>query len=116
VEARRIFFTNVFLLEDNSKGNKSDTKDLKLEVSFRKRTEIREQSANAQGLHEVIDKNIVERLKEENLDEMFPGEEGSQNMIEWIWQELEPYAELVNCELYKVALWDTSASKVELIK
>lgn len=123
MENKRIFITNVssfkYICRDTkNKGNCGTTEiyDYKLETTVRKKASWTGAVVNAESLNKVVEKNIVNKLEKQGLDENIEVDETSESIIQWVWQELEPYMELVNCELYRVALWDTPTSKIEMLR
>jgi 6-pyruvoyl-tetrahydropterin synthase len=120
MENRRVYLTNLFSLECSYKNPEGEPKikrcSFKLEVTVRKKIEHIGSGVDLESLKEVVDKNLVKRLEKQSLDDIIPMEAMCENLVDWIWHELEPYVELVNCELYKVGLWESPTSKIELAK
>jgi len=67
-------------------------------------------------LKTIVKKNIIEKLDHQYLNELLPMRTTCENISFWIWEELEPYIELINCKLEKITLYETADSKVDIVR
>lgn len=123
MDSKRIFHTNLFSFDSfhrkepcQSKTKGEYNNSYKLEVTISKKVLQPGLTANSDSLKDVVEKNIIKKINNQCLDNIIPNEINNQNLVTWIWNELQPYIELLNCELEKVALWDTPTSKTEMVR
>ncbi|MGE5328067.1 MAG: 6-carboxytetrahydropterin synthase QueD [Deltaproteobacteria bacterium] len=66
-------------------------------------------------LKAVVEKNIIQKLDHQYLNEVVPTRTTCENISLWIWKELEPYTELLNCKLQKITLYETPDSRIDIV-
>jgi 6-pyruvoyltetrahydropterin/6-carboxytetrahydropterin synthase len=64
-------------------------------------------------LKDKVKKQVVDRLDHSYLNDLMP-QSSTENMIRWIWDELEPELDGDNYSLYEIILWETETSFVTL--
>lgn len=67
-------------------------------------------------LKTVVNKNIIQKIDHQYLNEILPVRTTCENISLWTWKEIEPYIELLNCKLEKITLFETPESKVEIVR
>jgi len=123
MENRKMFLTKAFTFDSahNLTGYHGSCENLhghtyKLEVTVTGSMSEEGMVVDFHDLKIVVEKNIIKKLDHQYLNEIIPTRTTCENISLWIWKELEPYIELLNCKLHKITLYETPDSKVEIIQ
>jgi len=123
MDNRKIFLTKSFtfdsahnLTEYHGRCENLHGHTYKLEVTVTGPVSDEGMVVDFHDLKTIVDKNIIQKLDHQYLNEILPIRTTCENVSLWIWKELEPYIELLNCKLHKIAFFETPDSKVEIIR
>ena len=120
---KKVYLTNIFSFNcrTNNSEKRAECKEtsenaFKLEVTVSRKLAETERAINFDNLKDVLQKNLVKKLDNQYLDKIVPVKTTCENLVNWMWNEIEPYVELMNCQLERVGLWENSTSKAEIIR
>jgi len=86
----------------------------KLEVTVRGKTDYRGMVVDFKELKEVTKEKIIDKLDHKYLNEVFDFNTTCENLIVWIFNELNRAMEGKDYFLKKIRLWETPTSYAEL--
>lgn len=123
METKKMFVTKIFTFDSahNLTGHPGSCENLhghtyKLEVTVSGTLSDNGMVVDFQDLKTVVEKNIIQKLDHQYLNEIIPTRTTCENISLWIWKELEPYIELLNCKIEKISLYETPNSKVDIVR
>ncbi len=64
-------------------------------------------------LKQIVKDKIIERMDHHYLNDLVP-QSTAENLIRWIWKELESELNTKNHRLYELKLWETESSFITL--
>lgn len=65
-------------------------------------------------LKEIVNEKIIKKLDHKYLNEVLGFNTTSENILLWMWKELEEELKGPNYKLYKLTLWETPTSFAEV--
>lgn len=88
----------------------------KLEVTVRGRTDYRGMVIDFSDLKKVTKERVVDKVDHKYLNEIFDFNTTCENMVVWIFDELNKVLNTENYHLKKIRLWETPTSYAEIEK
>ncbi|MDK2917337.1 MAG: 6-pyruvoyltetrahydropterin/6-carboxytetrahydropterin synthase [Candidatus Petromonas sp.] len=86
----------------------------KLEVTVSGRTDYRGMVIDFNDLKKIIKEKIINKLDHKYLNDIFDFNTTCENLIVWIFKELDEDLKTENYYLKKIRLWETPTSYAEL--
>ncbi len=62
-------------------------------------------------LKSIVKQAVIEKLDHTCLNDIIP-QSSAENIIVWIWEQLEKPLKRDNCRLYEIELWETRTSGI----
>lgn len=82
----------------------------KLEVTLRGKTDNRGMVMDFNDLRELVEEKVIKLMDHKYLNDVFTFNPTCENMLVWIFQQLEPVLKGNEFYLQKVVLWETPTS------
>ncbi|RKD27341.1 6-pyruvoyltetrahydropterin/6-carboxytetrahydropterin synthase [Caminicella sporogenes DSM 14501] len=86
----------------------------KLEITVRGKTDYRGMVIDFNELKKIVNEKIISKLDHKYLNDVFDFNTTCENMVVWIFNELNGVLNSKNYLLKKVRLWETPTSYAEL--
>ncbi|WIF94222.1 6-carboxytetrahydropterin synthase QueD [Caminicella sporogenes] len=86
----------------------------KLEITIRGKTDYRGMVIDFNELKKIVNEKIISKLDHKYLNDVFDFNTTCENMVVWIFNELNGVLNSKNYLLKKVRLWETPTSYAEL--